>query len=661
MHRMTKFTRLENATSPQFRLARLTCLVSVAIASIHAAAQTPAQAENGTNSTPATEIVSTNRATGVSTNSPADRVPSRRGAGTNDPIARIRDEGLNRSQAMETLSHLTDVIGPRLTGSPNMKRANEWTRDKLATWGLTNAHLEAWGPFGYGWSLQRFAAQVIEPHNILLKAYPNAWSPGFDRPLEADVVFLDATNMTQLEKYQGKLKGAVVLVSPVRSVPPRFEPLASRLDATNLLALANAEVPATTSLSNVPTEFRGQRFAGRRGDTNAPAVTSDRSSPTNSSRLTASTNAPTFGRRRGAAWARFIPFLNNEKVAAILTPSTLGDAGTIFVTSASVPMAEGETNNASGDLARANNARRPSAYATNAPTIPPQVTVAVEDYNRLVRMTQAGEKLKIAMDLQVQFHTNDVMAYNTIAEIPGSDLKDEIVMVGGHLDSWHSGTGATDNAVGVAAAMEAVRILKALNLQPRRTIRVALWSGEEQGLLGSRAYVTKHFGRFETNTTETVTTLRSPRDAGSDDRPARSNRPRPSRKLVKEDAYDKLSVYFNLDNGAGKIRGIYLQANEALRPYFRKWLEPFRDLGAETLTPSNTGSTDHIPFDSVGLPGLQFIQDPLDYGTRTHHSNEDVFDRIQPDDLKQAAVIMAACVYNAAMLDEKLPRKPVVE
>lgn len=606
--------------------------------------------------TPPAEAVSTNRPTEVSTSNRADR-PSRRSAATNDPIARIRDEGLNRSQVMETMSYLTDVIGPRLTGSPNMKRANEWTRDKLTEWGLANAHLDAWGPFGFGWSLQSFSAQVIEPHNIPLKAYPNAWSPGFDRPVEAAVVFLDATNTTQLEKYQGKLKGAIVLASPVRAVPARWEPLTRRLDATNLLALANAEAPTPTRPSETPFPVRGGvGFGGRRDDTNSPS--GDRSI-TNAS-PTGSTNAPP-RRRRGSSWARFIPFLNNEEVAAVLIPSTIGDAGTIFVTGATVPLTDGETNNAPGDFPRPNNARRPSAYATNAPTIPPQITVAVEDYNRLVRMTQAGEKLKASLDLQVRFHTNDVMAYNTIAEIPGSDLKDEIVMVGGHLDSWHSGTGATDNAAGVAVAMEAARIIKALNLQPRRTIRVALWSGEEQGLLGSRAYVNKHLGRFETNRTETVTALRSPRDEGSDDRPARPNRPRPSRKLVKEDAYDKFSVYFNLDNGAGKIRGIYLQGNEALRPYFRTWLEPFRDLGAETLTPSNTGSTDHIPFDSVGLPGLQFIQDPLDYGTRTHHSNEDVFDRIQPDDLKQASVIMAACAYNAAMLDEKLPRKPVAE
>jgi len=656
---MKKVTSLQSLVFRRSRLVTLACSVCAATLTIQVSAQTPPDAT--VNTPPAAETISTNRPTDVSTNSIADR-PSRRSTGTNDPLARIRDEGLNRSQVMETMSYLTDVIGPRLTGSPNMKRANEWTRAKLAEWGLTNTHLEAWGPFGYGWSLQRFSAQVIEPHNIPLKAYPNAWSPGFDRAVEADVVFLDATNTTQLEKYKGKLKGAIVLASPVRTVPPRLESPTRRLEATNLLELANAEVPTPNRTSDTPFPFRGGiGFGDRRDDTNSPAARGDRSTFTNSTPSAGNTNTPPFRRRRGASWARFIPFLNSEEVAMVLTPSTTGDAGTIFVTSASVPLTEGETNNAPGEFPRPNSTRRPSAYATNAPTIPPQVTVAVEDYNRLVRMTQAGEKLKATVDLQVQFHTNDVMAYNTIAEIPGSDLKNEIVMVGGHLDSWHAGTGATDNAAGVAAAMEAVRIIRALNLQPRRTIRVALWSGEEQGLLGSRAYVTKHFGRFETNTTETVTALRSPRDEDSDDRPARPNRSRGSRKLVKEDGYDKLSVYFNLDNGAGKIRGIYLQGNEALRPYFRKWLEPFRDLGAETLTPSNTGSTDHIPFDTVGLPGLQFIQDPLDYNTRTHHSNEDVYDRIQPDDLKQASVIMAACAYNAAMLDEKLPRKPVVE
>jgi Zn-dependent M28 family amino/carboxypeptidase len=231
----------------------------------------------------------------------------------------------------------------------------------------------------------------------------------------------------------------------------------------------------------------------------------------------------------------------------------------------------------------------------------------------------------------VQFQDQDLMGYNTIADIPGSDLKDEVVMLGGHMDSWHGGTGATDNAAGVAVAMEAARILQALNLKPRRTIRVALWSGEEQGLLGSRAYVKEHFGE-----------LSAP----------------PQPKLVTKPEYDKFAGYFNLDNGTGKIRGVYLQGNEAVRPLFRQWLAPFRDLGAQTLSISNTGGTDHLAFDAIGLPGFQFIQDEIEYETRTHHSNQDVFDRIQADDMKQAATIMAAFVYQTAMRDEKLPRKP---
>jgi carboxypeptidase Q len=266
-----------------------------------------------------------------------------------------------------------------------------------------------------------------------------------------------------------------------------------------------------------------------------------------------------------------------------------------------------------------------------------------------VRMIQQGAPVKMEVDLKVKYHYEDPMAYNTIAEIPGTDLKDELVMLGGHMDSWQSGTGATDNGVGVAVAMEAARIIEAAHLHPRRTIRVALWTGEEEGLLGSKAYVSNHFGSFGTNT------FPRRRSFDSDDD---TNRPPPP-PLLKGPEYEKLSVYFNLDNGAGKIRGVYMQGNEAVRPLFAKWLEPFHDMGAETLTVSRTGSTDHISFDTIGLPGFQFIQDPLEYSTRTHHSNQDVFDRIQADDLKQCATIMAAFVYDAAMIDEKLPRKPI--
>jgi carboxypeptidase Q len=569
-----------------------------------------------------------------------------------DAIARIRDEGLNHSQVMETLSHLTEAIGPRLTGSPNLKRANEWTRDTLASWGLTNAHLEAW-PFGRGWSLKRFSAQVVEPQTIPLIGFPNAWSPGFDKPLVGDVVFFDVRTNADLEKYKGKLSGAIVLASPLREVPVHFEPLANRLTETNLLRLANAG-PAPTFGSR--TNFMG---GGPRRSRPGP-VARDGLNASPGRGAEAATNAPSSatapgGRRsptagRGRPQSRNLSFLAKEGAALIVNASSIGDGGTYVVAGASVPAPDGQ--------AAFSPTNAPRAWSTNAPAFPPQITLAAEDYNRLVRMIQQGLKLKMAVDLQVQFHSDDLMTYNTVAEIPGTDLKDEIVMLGAHLDSWHAGTGATDDAVGVAAVMEAARILKVLNLQPRRTIRVGLWSGEEQGLLGSKAYVARHFGYY-TNAPATPA-LRSPKDQ-SDDQPASAasstNSP-PSRRLVRQHDYDKLSAYFNLDNGAGRIRGVYLQGNEALRPLFRRWLEPFRDLAAETISTSNTSGTDHLSFDAVGLPGFQFIQDPLDYGSRTHHTNEDVLDRIQPEDLKQASVILAAFAYDAAMLDEKLPRKP---
>jgi len=283
----------------------------------------------------------------------------------------------------------------------------------------------------------------------------------------------------------------------------------------------------------------------------------------------------------------------------------------------------------------------------------PQVTMAVEHYNRVVRMIQAGEKVKMEVELAIEWQDKDLDGYNTIAEIPGSDpiLKDEIVMLGGHMDSWHGGTGATDNGAGVAVGMEAVRIIQALGLKPRRTIRIALWSGEEQGLLGSRAYVAKHFGKMETPATTTAANGNG--NGNGNGTPARP----PAPVLVKLPDYDKVAGYFNLDNGTGKIRGVYLQGNESMAGLFRQWLSPFRDLGAETLSLSNTGGTDHLSFDAIGLPGFQFIQDEIEYDTRTHHSNMDVFDRIQADDMKQASTIMAAFIYQTAMRDEKLPRK----
>lgn len=578
---------------------------------------------------------------------------------TNDPIAMIRDEGMNRSQVMETLSYLTDVIGPRLTGSPNMKRANEWTRDKLESWGLTNAHLEAWGPFGKGWSLKRFSAQVIEPQNIPLMGFPNAWTPGFERPFEAKVVYFDARTEADLDKFKGKLKGAIILASPIREVRAHWDAQASRLTETNLLTMANAEAQAGNSGQFTPNvnPDAGPGRGGARGaavTTIAGGAGGRRGGPPGA----IGTNAPggRIGGRRGGGGgfggARFTSFLAKEGAALIINPSSMGDGGTFYVMSASVPPPDTQSSATNSSTAGTNSTQRfvapvrYSPYSTNAPAFPAQITLAVEQYNRLVRMCEAGESLKMAVDLQVKFHYDDLMSYNTIAEIPGTDLKKEIVMLGGHMDSWQSGTGATDNGAGVAAAMEAVRIIKALGLKPRRTIRVALWSGEEQGLLGSAAYVKEHFGYYPPSTNGFG------RGFGGGGGGGRSGA-----KLVKGKDYDKLSAYYNLDNGAGKIRGIYLQGNESVRSTFRRWLTPFRDLEASTVTSGNTGSTDHISFDQIGLPGFQFIQDPLEYGTRTHHSNEDVFDRVLPDDMKQASIIFAAFAYNTAMMEEKLPRK----
>ena len=344
--------------------------------------------------------------------------------------------------------------------------------------------------------------------------------------------------------------------------------------------------------------------------------------------------------------AKKLKFFLDEGAAMYLTPSRSGDGGTIFLENASIPkeVKSGSPMEAMMDLFMG----KVNPWDKDAPANLPQVTIATEHCNRLIRMLQAGEKLQARINLDVQFNGDDLNAYNTIAEIPGTDKKDEIVMIGAHLDSWHSGTGATDNGAGCAAAMEAVRILKALNLQPRRTIRVGLWSGEEQGLFGSRAYVKQHFG--------------SRGDDGSPEAEmAAMMGGGPNAKITAKPDYEKFSVYFNLDNGTGKIRGVYLQGNEAVRPIFRDWLMPFKDLGATTLTISNTGGTDHLSFDGIGLPGFQFIQDPVEYDTRTHHSNMDVFDRIQADDMKQAATIMAAFIYNAAMRDEKLPRKTMAK
>lgn len=512
-------------------------------------------------------------------------------------IDRIRDEGMNKSQVMQTLSYLTDVIGGRLTNSPNMKRANEWTRDTMAKWGMQNARLEAWGPFGRGWSLKGFSAQVVEPQVFPVIAYPKAWSPSTKGVVTAEVVHFTAKTEADLEKYRGKLAGKIVLVTPdMRDVKADFGGMGTRRSDEDLKKMAD--------WAPSPTPPQSQAGDGQR----------------NSAR-----DAFIFNIKRNN-------FLLQEGAAVLVDSSSKGSGGTLFVGGAAVAQdlpADTTTLNFRGGL-------RASDKAAESKMVP-QMTMTIEDYNRLVRMIQLGVTPKMSVEIRAQYHDEDLMGYNTIAEIPGTDplLKDEIVMVGGHLDSWHSSGGATDNAAGSAVAMEAARIILASGLKPRRTIRVALWSGEEQGLNGSREYVKQHFGERK--------------QPASDGAPG---------ELVKTANYDKLSAYYNLDNGTGKIRGVYMQGNPAVRPYFEAWLAPFMDLGATTLTLQNTGGTDHLSFDRIGLPGFQFIQDEIEYSTRTHHSNQDNYDRLQAEDMKQAATVIAAFVYQTAMMDEKIPRKP---
>jgi hypothetical protein len=506
-------------------------------------------------------------------------------------MKKIRAEGMERSQVMETLSWMTDVIGPRLTGSPQMKQANEWTKNKMIEWGLENGKLEAWGPFGRGWTLEKFSANVIEPVPFPVIGYPKAWTPGTDGPIVGEVIHLDVKTEADFEKYRGKLKGAIVLTVPMREVAAWFRAPGVRLNDEQLLAMANSNPAAPRQAGGPPSDDQMRQF-----------------------RASAELNT------------KRAEFIRSEG-AAVLVDIGRGDGGTLFV-SAGGPRFK------------------------DAPQALPSFTMTVEHYGRIVRTLQKGVKVRMEVDIRAKFHDDDPMGYNTTAEIPGTDLKDEVVMLGGHLDSWHSGTGATDNAAGCAVAMEAARILKALGVKPRRTIRVALWSGEEQGLIGSRQYVNQHFAERQAPPAQ-------PGQPPPPPTPGFQGRGGPQGPILLKPAHEKFSVYFNLDNGTGKIRGVYLQGNEAARPIFRAWLEPFRDLGAATLTISNTGGTDHLSFDAVGLPGFQFIQDPVEYDTRTHHSNMDVWDRIQADDMKQASVIMAAFVYNAAMRDEKFPRKPL--
>ena len=503
----------------------------------------------------------------------------------------IRYEGLAHSHVMEYASALMDGIGPRLTGSPNLKRANEWTRDQLAAMGCSNAHLEDWGEFGMGWQQLNTWTRMASPDTAVFITQAAPWSPSSNGAISGQAVWMDVKKEEDLDKYKGKLGGKIVLLGDMREVKPVDKPLFEREDEKDLAKIV--EYPLTAERNDFVTEYM----------------------------------------KRLELREKVATLLASEHALAVILPSrdgrnNGGSGGTIFVDSG-------------GGLGW-------FSYQRDHIQPLPVVIMAIENYGRVYRLLKANVPVTIEMNVDTRFSGDHEHGFDTIAEIPGTDpkLKDEVVMVGGHLDSWASATGATDNGAGTVVAMEVMRILNTLQVKPRRTIRIGLWTGEEQGLFGSIGYVKQHFGFVPLSTAPDQVKL-----------PGWLRKPGGPLELKPDQ--QKISGYFNLDNGTGKILGVYLQENVAEAPIFAQWIEPLKDLGVTAISVRNTGGTDHESFDAVGIPGFQFIQDKLDYVTRTHHSNMDTYERLQPGDLAQAATVEAIFVYNTAMRDQMLPRKPL--
>lgn len=483
-------------------------------------------------------------------------------------VAKIKAEEFQNSQIMETLGYLTDVFGPRLTNSQNLRNAQNWARDKMTSWGLQNAQVEPWGAWGKGWEVERFSAEMLTPTYDRLIAYPLAWSPSTAGTISGTPVIVAIRSSADFDKYRGKLKGAIVMNGrfDLNTPESRAENPVKRFTDDELAKAAQATDPTKEGINGGATiSYWDEEKDWLAGLAKANEINK---------------------------------FFKDEGVAALIQASR-------------------RTNSVLGVQ---------GFYTPDAAQNFPAFVISREQYARIVRLSDRNMSVKLELNLQTRSN-DDGSGANVIGEIVGSDpkLKDEVVMLGGHFDSWHSGTGATDNGAGCVVMMEAMRILKAIGVKPRRTIRVALWNGEEEDYYGSMGYVKKHFGDPRT--------------------------------LQLKPEHAKLDAYYNLDNGSGKIRGVFLQGNEAARPIFEEYLKPFNYMGAKTVSALNTGGTDHMSFDSVGLPGFQFIQDPLDYETKTHHTNLDVLEAVNEDDLKTNAVIVAYFAYQTAMRDEKLPRK----
>jgi len=499
-----------------------------------------------------------------------------------DMTARIRAEALHHSQVMATLSHLTDKIGPRLTLSPAMAEANRWTRQQFGEWGLSNVHDESVDDLGRGWVFSDVQVEMLTPRAMPLHALPKAWTPGTSGTVEGDAIFVKLESKADLQEWKGKLRGKIVFVDDARAYKPSDKVDFQRYTDSQLDEMLSFPMPKDRGFDPaMMARFRARMEM-------APLVNQ---------------------------------FLADEGVLATVSISSSND----------------------GILRVSGGGSRKAGESVGVPAL----VMAAEQYNTVMRALKDKQAVRMRVRVDAQFtDAANQPGYNTIAEIPGTGpQRNEIVMLGAHMDSWHAGSGANDNGAGVAVMMEAMRILKAIGARPNRTIRVALWTGEEQGLIGSQDYVARHVAHFP-----------EPTDPEQKAIPAffRQNKGRP----IPGPEFERIAAYYNLDNGSGRIRGIYAQENLAVAPIFEEWLRPWHDLGATIVTQQNTGSTDHISFDAVGVPGFQFVQDPLDYFTHVHHSDLDTFDHAVEDDLKQAAAIVAAFAYNTAMRPQRLPRKP---
>jgi carboxypeptidase Q len=510
--------------------------------------------------------------------------------------ARIREEGLSRSHIMEYAGALFDDIGPRLTGSPNLAKANAWTRDQLTAMGCSNAHLESWGDFGMGWRQISTSVEMVTPDTAVFIAQATPWSPATHGSVTAEVIAVPQLKEEKdFDAWKGKLAGKIVLYGDPPQIHPDPAPLLQHYDDNKLSQIFDYPLDGNMEEQHVFSE--------------GPTYWEDRFKKVNFRE-------------------RVAKFFADQQAVATLVAGWGGDGGIV----------RDDNGEQLGEFSYLPDHKQPL----------PSAVLSSENFGRVGRLLEHKVPVTVSVAINTEFTGDHEQGYNTIAEIPGADpkLKDQVVIVGGHLDSWIAGTGATDDGAGVIIAMEAMRILNALHVQPRRTIRIALWSGEEQGEFGSLGYVHRHFATIGLSTKpEQLVVPEYLRE--------------PVGPLTVKPEHGLISGYFNLDNGGGKVLGIYAENNAAIVPIFNQWIVPLKDLGVTTVSMRNTGSTDHESFNEVGIPGFQFIQDPRDYETRSLHSNQDVYERLSVTDLKQAAVVEAIFLYNTAMRDQMLPRKPL--